>query len=119
MILSRNRIAILACIALAGTSALAACSDTQQAEREVRSADRPATILCQGYNGVIFSGRSTGRIEFDPTGRITFVDATTGAYTVTEGECIVQYDTDQGPTLNRFAPAALAQGATVGEQPTN
>ena len=73
--------------------AVAACSETQRAAYGARSDDRPTTIVCTGYQGEIFNGRSTGRIEFDDaTGRLTFVDAATGGVVITEGECIVRYD---------------------------
>lgn len=72
--------------------AVAGCSETDRARNDARGDDRPTTILCQGYNGVIFEGRSSGRVEFDPTGRLTFVDAATGSYVIAEGECIVRYD---------------------------
>jgi hypothetical protein len=72
-------------------SALGACSETERAQNEARYNDKPADILCQGYSGVLVDTRTTGRIEFDATGRIDFVDAKTGRLTKTEGECVVTY----------------------------
>lgn len=72
---------------------LVACevSETAKAQNEVYYGDKPARIICQGYGGVMVNTTTTGRIEFDSTGRIDFVDAQTGRLTKTEGECVVTY----------------------------
>lgn len=87
-----SRVSLIAAVALGAAAALASCSETSRAAMDARSDDRPTTVTCTGYNGEIFNGRSTGRIEFDETGRLTFVDAATGGLVITEGECIVRYD---------------------------
>jgi hypothetical protein len=91
MKLSRNRV-LIACGLIALAGAAAACSDTSMALTAAETSDRPASIKCTGYNGVLFDGRSTGRIEYNAAGRLSFVDATTGGVVITEGECIVRYD---------------------------
>ena len=92
--------------------ALAACSDTDRARQTARFEDRPADILCVGYGGVLYDGRSTGRIEFDETGRINFVDAASGRLMIVEGECRVAYARpgapDPGPEVLAVPPTPRA-----------
>ena len=78
-----------ALLAGVAATALAACSDTGRARMAAHYSDRPATIRCVGWGGVIVDTKTTGRIEFDATGRIDFVDAKTGRLVKTEGECVV------------------------------
>ena len=78
---------------LAIISFVTACtvSDTDMARQAVYYENRPAHIICTGYNGVLVDTNTLGRIEFDATGRIDFVDAKTGGLVKTEGECVVTY----------------------------
>lgn len=71
--------------------AMSACSDTERAQRAAHYSDRPARIVCSGYSGNMVDTTTTGRIEFDSTGRIDFVDAQTGGLVKTEGECVIRY----------------------------
>lgn len=84
-----NKVLILSIIAVA----LAGCyrTDASKARRDAYYGDKPALIFCQGYNGVIFDGQSTGKVEYDEGGRYTFVDAANGRLTSVEGECRVVY----------------------------
>lgn len=121
MILSRNRV-LIACglIALAGAS-VAACT-TREAGRELKAArleDRPATIRCLGYHGVMFIGRSTGAPVYDvESGRLNFVDAATGALVASEGECIVVSDNNgQAFTIDENGQVTRIGASTVQVQP--
>jgi len=76
---------------LAASMTACTVSDTEVAQRQAFYGDKPAHIICQGYNGMMVNTTTTGRIEFDATGRIDFVDDKTGRLTKTEGECVVSY----------------------------
>ncbi len=54
--------------------------------------DRPADIRCTSYGEVTYRGRSTGRVSYNDSGRLQFVDAATGRLNIIEGECRVVYD---------------------------
>ena len=82
---------ILIAAALCATALSACTSETTRAQNDVYYNDKPARIMCMGYSGVMVDTTTTGRIEFDSTGRIDFVDAQTGRLTKTEGECVVTY----------------------------
>lgn len=73
------------------TIALSACTDSRRARNDVKWSDRPADITCWTYGTQNFAGRSTGKVEYDEGGRISFVDAANGRYTTVEGECRVVY----------------------------
>lgn len=72
-------------------SGLAACTDSRRAQNDVKWADRPADITCWTYGQQNFSGRSTGKVEYDEGGRVSFVDAANGRFTTVEGDCRVVY----------------------------
>lgn len=80
-------------IALATLSAatLAGCTDTSRASRDATFGDKPADITCWTYGTENYSGRSTGKVEYDEGGRVSFVDASTGRYVTIEGECRIIY----------------------------
>ena len=84
------RLAVAASIILA-TVAAGACTDSKRASREATWGDKPADIACWSYGAQTFAGRSTGKVEYDEGGRISFVDAANGRYTTVEGECRVVY----------------------------
>ena len=71
--------------------AACACTDSKIASREATWGDKPADIVCWTYGTQNFAGRSTGKVEYDEGGRISFVDAANGRYTTVEGECRVVY----------------------------
>ncbi|MDB5421359.1 MAG: hypothetical protein JWR59_1306 [Brevundimonas sp.] len=72
-------------------SAVTACTDTNRASRDATFSDKPADITCWTYGTENFVGRSTGKVEYDEGGRVSFVDAASGRYTTIEGECRVVY----------------------------
>jgi hypothetical protein len=82
---------ILTAALLLSTVAVGACTDSKRASREATWGDKPADIVCWSYGTQTFSGRSTGKVEYDEGGRISFVDAANGRYTTIEGECRVVY----------------------------
>ena len=84
------RLAFAASILLI-TVATAACTDSKRASRETTWGDKPADITCWTYGTQVFAGRSTGKVEYDRGGRLSFVDAASGRYTTVEGECRVVY----------------------------
>ena len=84
-----RRVAPIALLLL--TVATGACTDSKVARRQATWSDKPADIVCWTYGTQNFSGRSTGKVEYDEGGRISFVDAANGRYTTVEGECRVVY----------------------------
>jgi hypothetical protein len=70
---------------------LAGCTDTRRARNDATFGDRPANIACWSYGTPVFEGRSTGKVN-DREGKIAFVDAASGRYTVIYGECRIVYD---------------------------
>ena len=70
---------------------LAGCTDTRRARDSATFGDRPANIACWSYGTPVFEGRSTGKVN-DREGKIAFVDAASGRYTVIYGECRIVYD---------------------------
>ena len=68
-----------------------ACTDSRRAQNDVKWADRPADVTCWTYGQETFSGRSTGKVEYDEGGRVSFVDAANGRFTTIEGDCRVVY----------------------------
>lgn len=69
----------------------AACTESERARKAATFGDQPADILCWTYGTENFRGRSTGKIEYDEGGRISFVDAANGRLTTVEGDCRVTY----------------------------
>lgn len=80
----------LTLIAVTGALASSACTDSKRARNDATWTDRPADVTCWSYGTQTYSGRSTGKVEYDD-GRISFVDAATGRYTTIDGECRVVY----------------------------
>jgi hypothetical protein len=76
--------------AVVGALAASACTDSKRARNDATWGDRPADITCWTYGTQNFSGRSTGKVEYEG-GRISFVDASNNRYTTIEGECRVVY----------------------------
>lgn len=67
-------------------------TDAEVASREAYYNDKPAHITCTGYaSGVMVDTDTTGKVSFEEGGRISFVDAKTGGFVTTEGECVVRY----------------------------
>ncbi|MEJ2814754.1 hypothetical protein [Caulobacter sp. CCG-8] len=80
----------LTLFALAAALASSACTDSKRARNDATWTDRPADVTCWSYGTQTYSGRSTGKVEYDD-GRLSFVDAATGRYTTIDGECRVVY----------------------------
>ena len=85
------RTSSLILIALVAIPALSACTDSRRARNDVKWSDRPADITCWTYGTQNFAGRSTGKVEYDEGGRISFVDAANSRFTTLEGDCRVVY----------------------------
>jgi len=83
--------AVIAIAALTLVAALGACTESKRASRAATFGDKPADITCWTYGTQNFSGRSTGKVEYDEGGRISFVDASSQRYTTVEGDCRVVY----------------------------
>jgi len=81
----------LALVAVFGALASTACTDSRRARDSATWNDRPADITCWTYGTEIFTGRSTGKVEYDDGGRISFVDSTTKRYMTIDGDCRVIY----------------------------
>jgi hypothetical protein len=71
--------------------AVGGCTDSKRASRDATWGDKPADITCWTYGTESFSGRSTGKVEYDEGGRISFVDAANQRYTTVDGDCRVVY----------------------------
>lgn len=89
----------------------AACTDSRRARNAATFSDQPADITCWTYGTETFSGRSTGKVEYNDGGRIAFVDAANDRYTTVDGECRVVYvkegeEATPAPTASAPAPAA-------------
>ncbi len=78
--------------ALAAVLFIAGCTDSKRARNDATWGDRPAQITCWSYGVQHFEGRSTGKVEYDDGGRISFVDAANNRYTTIDGDCRVVYD---------------------------
>jgi hypothetical protein len=83
--------ALSATVVIVMITSAAACTDSKRASRDATWGDKPADITCWTYGTQNFAGRSTGKVEYDEGGRISFVDAGNGRYTTVEGECRVVY----------------------------
>ncbi len=70
---------------------VSACTQSKRAGSEATFDDRPADITCWTYGAQIFAGQSTGKVEYDDGGRISFVDAANGRYTTINADCRVVY----------------------------
>lgn len=80
-------ILLIAGLAVAATG----CTESRRARNAATWSDQPADITCWTYGTETFSGRSTGKVEYNDGGRIAFVDAANGRYTTIDGECRVVY----------------------------
>ena len=69
---------------------LSGCTESRRARDAATFKDKPADIACWSYGTPVFEGRSTGKVN-DNEGKIAFVDAATGRYTVIYGECRLVY----------------------------
>jgi len=99
---------LLAITVLAGLAlGTAGCTDSERASQATKWGDQAADITCWSYGEQTYSGRSTGKIEYDEGGRVSFVDAANGRYTTIEGDCRMVYLVDDDG-----APPAPAQTAT-------
>ena len=84
----------LLCVAASVAAlSLGACTrtDSGKAANDAYWGDKPANITCWTYGVISFDGASTGKILYDEGGRVSFVDAVSGRYTVIEGDCRVVY----------------------------
>ena len=90
-------------------AAVGACTDSKRAARDATWGDKPADITCWTYGTQTYAGRSTGKVEYDEGGRISFVDAANGRYTTIEGDCRVVYAGEDDD-----APAPATPGAAGG-----
>ncbi|WP_298159754.1 hypothetical protein [Brevundimonas sp.] len=85
----------VALVLIAGLAVTAAaCTESKRARNAATWGDKPADITCWTYGTETFSGRSTGKVEYNDGGRIAFVDAANGRYTTIDGECRVVYLAD-------------------------
>lgn len=71
--------------------ALPACTESERAKNEAKFNDRPADITCWTHGTEIYTGKSTGKVEYNDGGRISFVDAANKRYTTITGDCRVVY----------------------------
>ncbi len=105
---------IVAIMAVAGMAlGSAACTDSKRASRAATWGDRPADITCWTYGTENFRGRSTGKVEYDEGGRISFVDASNDRYTTVEGDCRVVYMSEDGAEAPPAPVAPVAPPAPV------
>jgi hypothetical protein len=94
--------------------ATAACTDARRARNSATFGDQPADITCWTYGVETFTGRSTGKVEYNDGGRIAFVDASNNRYTTVDGECRVVYLNEGDRTA---APETLAPTAPTASVP--
>ena len=80
-----------AALALTLVATTVACTDSKRARNDATWGDTPADITCWTYGIENFKGRSTGKVEYDDGGRISFVDAANNRYTTIDGDCRVVY----------------------------
>lgn len=69
---------------------LTGCTESGRARNDATFSDKPADITCWSYGTQTYQGRSTGKVS-NREGRVSFVDAATGRYTVVDGECKLVY----------------------------
>ncbi len=89
----------------------AACTESKRARNAAQWGDQAADITCWTYGTETFTGRSTGKVEYNDGGRIAFVDAANGRYTTIDGECRVVYLNDEEEAVPAPAPTATAAQA--------
>jgi hypothetical protein len=94
----------------------AACTDSRRARNAATWGDQPADITCWTYGTETFTGRSTGKVEYNDGGRIAFVDAANDRYTTVDGECRVVYLKEGEEAAPAPTAAAAAPAAEVGTQ---
>ncbi len=99
-----RRVVTLLSLAAIGLG-LAACTDSKRASRAATWGDQPADITCWTYGTENFNGRSTGKVEYDEGGRVSFVDAANGRYTTVEGDCRVVYRSEGQADAQPSPPA--------------
>ncbi|WP_428150003.1 hypothetical protein [Brevundimonas sp.] len=87
----------------------AACTESKRARNAATWGDKPADVTCWTYGTQTFSGRSTGKVEYNDEGRLAFVDAANGRYTTIDGDCRVVYLAEG----EAAAPATTAAPAQV------
>lgn len=84
-----KRLVLLA--AVASAFALSGCyrNDTTRAV-DTANYDNSKSwhVTCQGYGGVLFDGDTRGPTTYDETGRVSFIDRSTGKLVKSEGECV-------------------------------
>ena len=96
-------------ILIAGLAvASAACTDAKRARTGATFADQPADITCWTYGTETYSGRSTGKVEYNDGGRVSFVDAANDRYTTVDGDCRVVYLNEGDETTPPPPPTAPA-----------
>ena len=93
----------------------AACTDSRRARNAATWSDQPADITCWTYGTETFSGRSTGKVEYNDGGRIAFVDAANDRYTTVDGECRVVY-VNEGEEATPAPTATAAQAEAPAEE---
>lgn len=71
--------------------ALPACTESERAKNEAKFNDRAAEITCWTHGTEIYTGKSTGKVEYNDDRRISFVDAANKRYTTITGDCRVVY----------------------------
>ncbi len=82
-----------------------ACTESKRARNATTWGDQPADITCWTYGTQNYAGRSTGKVEYDDGGRLSFVDAANGRYTTIEGDCRIVYLADRDDEAPVVAPA--------------
>ena len=104
----------LTLILVAGLAvAASACTESKRASRAATFSDQPADVTCWTYGTETYTGRSTGKVEYNDEGRIAFVDAANGRLTTIDGDCRVVY-VNEG---DEAAPAAVALTAPAATAP--
>ena len=103
-----------------GLSALAlvGCTESKRARNAATFGDKPADITCWTYGTETYSGRSTGKVEYNDGGRIAFVDAANDRYTTIDGECRVVYLMEGEATEPVTDVTEAPTAAAVPKQPT-
>ena len=108
-----------ALVLIAGLSVTAAaCTESKRARNAATWGDKPADITCWTYGTETFSGRSTGKVEYNDGGRIAFVDAANDRYTTIDGECRVVYLAEGDAAEPAVVAAPVAPPAPVAQPET-
>lgn len=104
----------VALVLIAGLAVTAAaCTESKRARNAATWGDKPADITCWTYGTETFSGRSTGKVEYNDGGRIAFVDAANDRYTTIDGECRVVYLAEGDEAAPAVAAAPVTPPAPV------